>query len=300
MSETNHFRLIEAYFDGSIKPEQKVMLENKIQTDPLLKAEFELQKNIINGISQVRTQQLKARLSAIDMSGAGNMVGSGAKWLAGTLAVATLFSSLLYWSMTDNSSIQPLNIELSDKTEWGNNLIGNAPVAVQKPADEAMVSTEESNVSKESNTRLTEAKTTINRNKLNNKEDKSAKAKPQSLITFQDENIFRLSEEKEFNKTSDADINRSFVEETEIEFHEELNLKGEYHYKYYNNKLYLYGDFNNEPYEIIELHSNGQKQLFLSYQENIYIIKNNVTTMSSLEKVEDEMLILELELIMNE
>ncbi|MBK6264801.1 hypothetical protein JKA74_07115 [Marivirga sp. S37H4] len=303
MSETNYFRLIDAYFDGSIRPEQKVMLENKIQTDPLLKAEFELQKNIINGISQVRTQQLKSRLSAIDVSGSGSMLlGSGVKWLAGTLTIASFLSVWLYWYMSDTSTYEQLNIELSDKINWKDQSIDmEVPKAINQFAENDPFQSKESNPKQKERFVNNLAPNPTSRNvKTTTQKDESAKAKPQSLLTFQDDNLFHPSNEKEFNKSIDNTLSKDITSETEIIFHNEPDVKEKYHYKYFNNKLYLYGDFQNEPYEIIELHSQGKKQLFLSYQDSIYIINDNVTNITSLEKVKDEMLILELELIMNE
>ena len=67
MSGTNYFRLIEAYFEGSITPPEKLMLENQLNNDPLLKAEFDLQKNIQSGLSNVRQQQLKQKQQLVNM-----------------------------------------------------------------------------------------------------------------------------------------------------------------------------------------------------------------------------------------
>jgi len=113
MSETNYFRLIEAYFEGIISPAEKATLEAKISSDPLLKAEFDLQKNIVKGISNVRKQELKSRLASIELpTNTGLFAGSGVKWLAGTVAGVTLFGSFLYWSLISfDDNIKPIDIK---------------------------------------------------------------------------------------------------------------------------------------------------------------------------------------------
>lgn len=300
MSETNYFRLIEAYFDGSIKPEQKLMLESKIETDPLLKAEFNLQQNIINGIGDIRKQQLKARLSSLDVSGSGSMLfGSRVKWLAGTLTVVTIFSSLLYWYMSDSAKNQlQLNSEdvlLMEKEAF----TLQAPNATANSNENFDVVV--SKVNKTVKEDFTASKPDLTLRSIKKAEsEKSAKAKPQALVSFKDNDDFQPYKDKEFSKSIERDINRNVSSETDIEFFNSVRPDDTYHYRYFNNKLYLYGEFENEPYEIIELHNKGKKQLFLSYQNEIYSINNNITDITPLQKVEDEMLIMELRLIINE
>jgi len=79
-----------------------------------------------------------------------------------------------------------------------------------------------------------------------------------------------------------------------------LKDKDNFHYRYFNSKLYLYGDFNEMPYQIIELNDKGKKQLFLSHNEEVYIIKDNTTEISELRKLQDEMLKMEIQLIVED
>lgn len=41
-------------------------------------------------------------------------------------------------------------------------------------------------------------------------------------------------------------------------------------YQFTGSKLTLFGDFNNKPYELLELNNKGQKNLFLSYNNEYY------------------------------
>lgn len=297
MSETNLFRLIEAYFDGSINPNDRLMLENKIKTDPLLKAEFDLQKNIVSGITNARKQALKNRLAAIDVgSGVSLFTGHGAKWLAATFTAVTIFGSILYWSMYTNDLIKPIDLSVDDKIEFDQNSIVNVPTA----------SSFVSNKSSDDNQKSIEPIVTIKvkREVESVKKDiidsKTAIVKPQSLLSFEDNEIFAADDEKDIKNASTIKIENSDVSKTEIELLENIEDAEQYHYRYFNSKLYLYGDFKKQPYEIIELNNKGKKQLFLSYSDHIYIIEDNVLEITALEKLEDEMLEMEIRLIIQE
>ncbi len=299
MSETNYFRLIEAYFDGSIDPLQKAMLESKIQTDPLLKAEFDLQSNIIEGIADVRKQQLKQRLSAIDVNGSASLLlGNGVKWLAASLSLAVIFSIWLYWHTNTPQSVDVIHLQNEDLLVWNETGFPPIPSVLEINLD---VEKEIFGKKKEAGSSGKTQEFPLIKKEVKEEVDKTAEVKPQALITFRDENLFApTSSDKDFTKTVDRDINRNMVSETKIEILNPIENNRQYHYKYFNNKLYLYGDFNNEPYEILELHNKSKKQLFLSYQKSIYQIESGKTDITPLNEVTDEMLILELNIILNE
>ncbi len=296
MSETNYFRLIEAYYDGSIDPLQKAMLESKIQTDPLLRAEFDLQSQIIEGIADVRKHELKQRLSAIDVNGTGSfLLGSGVKWLAAGLSVAVIFSVWLYWFTNTSENTDSIHLQNKDLMAVNESNYPPIPTVLKKNL------LEENEEKEVGNNKSSTSKKEID--KIQNEtleENHTAKVKPQSLLTFQDDNLFTPATEKDFSKTIDRDVNRNMVSETKIEFLDPIQESSHYHYKYFNNKLYLFGNFNNEPYQILELHNKGKKQLFLSYQKTIYHIESGKIDITPLTEVTDQMLILELNMILNE
>src|SRR5690606_35623661 len=79
----------------------------------------------------------------------------------------------------------------------------------------------------------------------------------------------------------------------------EIKSDGEYantfHYKFYNSKLYLYGDFKNIPYEIIEFNTVSGKSLYLYYQGSFYYLELNQMEVSPLQKINEVKLIEELD-----
>ena len=77
----------------------------------------------------------------------------------------------------------------------------------------------------------------------------------------------------------------------------EKNRRYRFHYKFYNEKLYLLGDFKDSPYEILELNSNGGRRYFLFYQGDYYRLSPDKLKPTPLEKLVDETLVEELRII---
>ncbi|SMG17252.1 hypothetical protein SAMN05661096_00935 [Marivirga sericea] len=295
MSETNYFRLIEAYFEGVITPAEKAMLDAKIESDPLVKAEFDLQQHIVKGISNARKLELKSRLAAIDLPiNTGILAGSGVKWLAGTIAGVTLFGSILYWTLISfENNIKPIDIKISQEVSFTTTPLNSFPellgekneiIAFNKTKSSP---SEPTAVKKQTNSELIE-------------KDATAKVQPQALMSYDDEQLFKNQNDGQLENIASRDIAHNRADKTEIEFFEALEKEGNYHYRYYNSKLYLYGDFKQMPYQIIELNDKGKKQLFLSHNNEVYAIKDNTTQLTELSKLQDEMLKMEIQLIVED
>lgn len=292
MSETNYFRLIEAFFEGNISPADKAMLEAKIKSDPLVRAEFDLQNNIVKGISNARKLELKSRLASIDLpTHTGILTGSGVKWLAGTVAGVTLFGSVLYWSLISfDNSIKPIDIRMNQELAFNQTSLIDFP---QLPKEEIKIEEEKSNEKTLPKARISQENNEVAK-------EATAKVQPQSLISYEDDKLFTNQNEEELENIASREIAHNRVDKTEIEFFDALKEENSFHYRYYNSKLYLYGDFKKMPYQIIELNDKGKKQLFLSHDENVYIIKDNTTEITELRKLQDEILKTEIQLIVEE
>lgn len=297
MSETNYFRLIESYFEGSISPTDKSMLEARIKSDPLVKAEFNLQQNIINGISQVRKQELKTRLASISLpTHTGILTGSGAKWLAGTVAGVTIFGSILYWSLISfNESIKPIDLQFNQEISFNKESLAVLPKPITL-ADHG------ANKQVAKTTTIAEPATIAKREILEKEEiaGKTATVEPQSLMSYEDDKVFANRTEDNLENIASRDVAHNRADKTEIVFLDAIEDLGSYHYRYYNSKLYLYGNFKEIPYQIIEINDRGKKQLFLSHNEEVFIIKDNTIDITELKKLEDEILRMEIQLIVEE
>jgi hypothetical protein len=300
MSETNYFRLIEAYFEGAITPAEKVMLDAKIKSDPLVKAEFDLQQNIVEGISNTRKLELKSRLAAIDLPiSTGILTGGGVKWLAGTVAGVTIFGSVLYWSLIffDNK-IKPIDIEIDQEISFNDNSLADFPELIEEDK-------EIKEITEDISTETTSSTSGVSKRQADTRvieevNDATAKVQPQALMSYDDDQLFKSQSDEKLENIASREIAHNRADKTEIEFLEAIEGKDDYHYRYYNSKLYLYGDFKEMPYQIIELNDKGKKQLFLSHNYEVYAIKDNTTAITELRELQDEMLKMEIQLIVEE
>jgi hypothetical protein len=299
MSETNYFRLIEAYFEGNISPAEKAMLEAKVKSDPLVKAEFDLQKNIVKGISNARKLELKSRLSAIELpTNTGLLTGSGAKWLAATVVGVTIFSSVLYWSLISfEENIKPVDIKANHEVAFHAEQLSDFPKISEIKNEQGEFNTPET-ITTEAELNIVNASET--KEAILEEEDVTAKVQPQALISYEDDKLFANQNEDDLERIESREVAHNRADKTEIEFLEAIENQSNYHYRYFNSKLYLYGDFKEMPYQIIELNDRGKKQLFLSHNDEVYIIKDKTTEITELRKLQDEMLKMEIQLIVEE
>jgi len=72
-----------------------------------------------------------------------------------------------------------------------------------------------------------------------------------------------------------------------------------FHYQVIEGRLLLYGDFDEEPYELLEINVNSQKKLYLFFKKQYYEIEKDTTEISPLQGVSNKSLIRELEKIKN-
>jgi hypothetical protein len=80
----------------------------------------------------------------------------------------------------------------------------------------------------------------------------------------------------------------------------EKNRKYKLHYSYYENQLYLYGDFDKEPYELIDLKVTNNKGLYMYYQQKYYQLVDNTRSIAPLKEVKESDLIYKLEQLRNQ
>jgi hypothetical protein len=69
------------------------------------------------------------------------------------------------------------------------------------------------------------------------------------------------------------------------------NKKYDFHYQFKDGKLFLYGPFENDLYEILEFFSDDKRTMFLFYQENFYLLKDDNEKLKPLGAIQDPSLI---------
>ncbi len=301
-----------------MSPDEMLAFENQLHTDPVLHSEFELQQDIINSLKDFRKSQLKARLDQVPVSvsptGIVGVKTAALIVLTGIIGVGTYLF---------------LNNQAESSPESANELVVEAvepevlDEAVETLSSEDLGSAED-NVAFEDNAAVEEESTAVEVD--NNQIDASAadsEVNAKSSKAVAEATAPNRTEEEqtkvatpvinspqiidpslEDNSDETLEIPTPKLGETEVSENPVLEVETTkennhefFHYQYYSGKLYLYGDFTDNPYEIIELNSTSGKKLFMFYNDNYYRIFDNQVDLTPLKAVQDKDVIKELDII---
>ncbi len=312
MAENLDYRqLIDDYLSDNISIENKAVVEHKIATDPEFKSEFELQKNIVNAIKTTRRLELKTRLENINVRWYQTIPNS---WkIAATVSVATLtaISAYLYFNQ---DSLQPNKLELTsnDTVEitTDNQVVPSKPSiqinempeetvkppvdlgdeGTKKPVDKPTARAEET--TKASPTAPQEAED-LDLPEANREVEVVV---PDVVDEFEGAQDLNMEDVAEDNLNKLNPVREDTYSKTEVRtlHHKKYN----FHYQLSEGVLTLYGNFEDIPYEILEINSSDGKRLFLNYKNNYYMLINT-GEISPLNPVTDTALINELEIVKN-
>lgn len=290
---SNYSDLISSYLDRELSPNEEHEFHSMLQTDPLLKSEFELQQDIINGIKNYRRIQLKQRLNYIEIKP--DLFNHFINYkIASSIIIASLLSAGSYFFFqTQNTNSGPeiadeyiINLEnevvidnyIPDKPEPKvkviNNLVAEKNEGISKPESKEKVRSKE------------KTKAPVAKNEVQ-------VIKPNILFDFGDEDISSPND-KTVSKTIEAERNNNIHN---IEIENKVEPKYQFHYQFFNNKLFLYGDFSNTPYEILELHTKKEKKIYLYHEGTYYYIRKNKERITPMEAVTHQRLIKDLNII---
>lgn len=279
---------LEAYFSGEMKGADRLVFEGRVESDPVLKAEFENQQDVINSLREHRVAELKTRLNNISVEPTliGSLLQSSVlkPIVYGVGSLAVVGGSYLFYN-TD-AAIEYHLERLEGKKEYltASNLKINkqildyrweAPkyerlIALVEKEDHAEIGSKPSAVAVQSTKEVAFEVPEIG-NDLTGDEFKA----PGLSI----DEAKKIEQVPTLAKMDKVHINTVF------------SRKYNFHYKMEDNRLFLYGKFNDSPYEIIELNTPSKKTLFFFYNGSFYDLSKEANTVTPLSRIEDERLI---------
>lgn len=288
---------IENYLQNKLSDTEKMDFEVVLEKDPLLKNEVELQSDIINSIKGNRYNELKTRLNNIDVGG----IPQGFNFIkvAATVSVGSIITvgSFFYFNNDDNSLLDQIDLDTYTKVELNSNSIPAMPQA--EVITEIGEPIELNNDQSESFTVVEENSLNESKNQANlTSEIKDNITKPNLVIPENSapSNIEPVdSEDLEvvtgafYNGQNNPNILVNNLGDQEYDFH----------YQFENGTLSLYGEFDKMPYELIELNTDQGKMLFLYYNEDFHLINTSQPKVTPLEKINNQGLLDELNIIIN-
>lgn len=293
---TNKQELIDQYHSGDLSPEQMADFENQLELNPELKAESDLQSEIIDGLKEFRKAELKSRLNAIDVSpGWMEFVQQSSLVKSfGGVAVATLIGSGVYLYAERDETVP---------SSTDNSIVISAPEMEQDEFNfdlSTLIVSEEVSDLKENQKSIAFSSpiSRVESKDLNSKEEKGTGDKSEAFVPeFSAPNANSVEDDSKFESSDlDAIPEVTATENSKIDVITEnvknVNIK----YKYYDGKLFLSGDFDQAPYEILEINSANGRRIYIQYLEKYYQVET-AHKLSDLPEVTNQKLIKELHLL---
>jgi hypothetical protein len=275
MATERDFELLDDYLTNRLTGEDKSAFERKLQADPDLQTEKLMQERLIKSIQQARIAELKTMFNNIPVApvsqGGASVV---AKYAAGTIVAGMVATGLYFYF---------------NKTE-----------AVQTPTENVIASEEgKANQGTQPNTTATENK--------DGKQVQTTEAKPEVSATESTSpkeganpnlDVYEPTNEEAqstSNDVEDAAGERSNAVKSgapapkaEVDSH---NNAYKFNYQFKDGKLYLYGPFERNLYEIMEFFSGDKPTTFLYYKNNYYLLNDEGGEVKTLTPIADQNLI---------
>jgi hypothetical protein len=290
MLNTEEYKLlIESYLAGDLSAEQTTQFEKEISENPRLQNEVSLQKSIITAIQSGRKAELKARLNNLDVA-----VSTGLKaWhYASIIGVVSLLGVTGYYLFPFKDKQEPVVVSVLSPKQVEE---GKVP---SKDQEEVLESESNSSDLPSSTKNAATVSTSAKQNTVSGNTASDARSKEEvpslpDLNTPEGAVHEPLNKEIEnpqhgLGKTSHLGTSVPGVEVVKSKKHP-------FHYRYFDNKLFLYGNFETKTYVILELNTAKGQEFYLKFDANYYDLETNKTEISKLELVKDAHILSQLE-----
>lgn len=313
MNPTTQQHHIDAFLRGELNPSQLREFENLMAKDQTFTEQVRFEEKIQHGLAEVRKAELKARLDAIDVStgwvgGVGQLANNATVKVIGGLITASVVGVLVFneldadlvmddpnpseiveiTSPQPNAPVEtvviPLNTLISENRSIEEPQKLGVPTANSKAEDTDLKTSSIGNAITEAGVDQSEAKDFTPQVTVPVPGDL---AKEEGLATL-DSEVPEITSADEISKSETTVVDVKTVQK------KNESLK----YKYFDGKLFLYGDFNDNPYEILEINGTTDRRLFLFYNKAFYSIEIT-DKIQELSPIGNGKLIDELEIIRN-
>lgn len=297
MTEKQKYQnLLDGFFEGTLSSSEESSLMDRLATDTDLKSEFEIQKDIINTIKETRKLELKSRLDNININWYDN-ISNG--WKVAATATIVTVSTLTAYYFIDMQEEFGNRIDLAQNEiliDAFNTEVESVP---QKPDAIVNEEIEKSKISEEVNP----VKETVAQEKVTQETTDQVVATADRTVKVVVPDVIEEFEEvdnMELESVSSGDINTMTPSREDLHSSVEINTvlhkKYNFHYNFSHGTLTLYGNFEDVPYEILEINSTSGKSFYLNYKDSFYNIINT-NNIIPLQPVTNESLINELKIV---
>jgi len=285
MASERDLELLDDYISNRLSAEDKAAFEQKLDADPELKNEYQLQNRIAESIRQARAVELKAMLQNIPSSALhGGETSTALKAVLGIAATAIVGTALYFYLKPEASPVEPVRQEISqDSNSVSSSAPSETPQDEQTPA--AVTDTQDQ---KTDDKKLTDT-------------PQQSSPKPKKKDTV--ENLTERPAIKAFDpsddvsesaaaKTEATESTAKVAREVSIPVQtDNSNKKYNFHYQIKDGMLYLYGPFEKNLYEIMEFFTENKRTIFLFHQNNYYLLNEDNVKVKPLTPINDPVLL---------
>lgn len=284
---------IDSYLSGRMTAEEAARFDASLQANPELRQEVAFQSEVVQGIQHYRKAQIKARLDAVQVSAGwwgAVQQSSVLQWVGGVVAVS-LISAGVFWFVSQPTEEEvPAKQVKEEKPEViSESNIEQVPSVPSATTVDEDISTDEKfeqrntpPVAEEVTVEETEA--VANRG-TEAKEPFNPKVKVPQVEDVEAERTFQ-AEKLPTPEVADQVENKEEPLDVEV-----VDMRGsKVKYRYYAGKLYLYGQFANTPYEILEINSAEGRRVYLYHADTYYELLPSDKTTGALPVTDQKLL----------
>ncbi len=269
----SNVELIDDYLTNRLSEQDRNAFEAQMKSDPTLKADVEIQSQIVDGLKKARASELKAMLNKVPVGGPASM--SPLQIAAGVLGTAILVSSIYFYFKPDATPEVPNNTTTLEDSNKQNEPIEETPAIQEEKKDNPANEVKVEETTKQKSVAPIEPKATA-----------KSVTKP-ALDVVDPSSELTESTATRGSVESSKPVRASSKMEVEVD---SSNKKYAFHYQFVSNKMILFGSFDKGLYEILEINGNINST-FLFYKENYYLLDDSKNEITPLEMIRDKTLL---------
>lgn len=277
MASDKDLELLDDYIRERLSDADRAAFENKLSGDADLQRELKFQQRIADGLRQARAAQLKTMLNNVPVAASVPAQTTMLAKVAGGIVLTGLVATGIFFYVNRNES---------------------APA--QEPTEHTLPNTADSAAADSNNATSPDSATPAPENQAIAKSASQANGTPAAPVTSPDDKIKAYNpadEQSPAESTGTAplagtanaaipDHAPSITTETD-----HTNSKYTFHYQFKDGKLMLYGAFEKNLYEILEIFSDNKRTTFLFYKSNYYLLNEQGEDIKALAPIRDEVLL---------
>ncbi|MDX2195043.1 MAG: hypothetical protein NW207_01380 [Cytophagales bacterium] len=282
---------IELYVRGKLSADEHASMQSLINSNPEIAKEAAFQKTVLEGIKAHRAAILKSRLNNINTSTLLTNSYTALKMASVVVASAGLGLGAYYFvdSMIEKNEVSNnIIVKQVYANDSKQQIVSAAAKESAKPTravtDEAQPSLKNAEISATETKKIKETKKIAKKEGFFKKWSIFKKSK-EPILDNSDADAPMLSNADNIDSKIETGHAAGKVKTSDVDIKAIHDGSHNFHYKLTDHVLYLYGDFDKSPYEILEFNKTKGQKMYLYYDENYYEMNNNTSDITKLKKL---------------